>query len=121
MRDKPVQIRPWKLADSDYMIDPDYMMDSRLTVFIGGVPRPTRAGRPYLIFGRLGLVEIANALDQLYGPIAYVGIDTDPELKYPKGCARVTFASAKGYTAALKQRHVDLSNSPDNSKRVMFF
>lgn len=105
MKKKPVQVRPWKLGDSDYMMDPDYQMDSRLTVFIGGVPRPTRA------------VEIANALNQIYGPIAYVGVDTDPELKYPKGCARVTFATASGYVAALKQRHVEL-NHTDTPKRV---
>lgn len=78
--------------------------------------RLVQAGSSYCL-SLLNLVEIANALNQIYGPIAYVGVDTDPELKYPKGCARVTFATASGYVAALKQRHVEL-NHTDTPKRV---
>lgn len=31
-------------------------------------------------------VELAMIMDRLYGGVCYAGIDTDPELKYPKVC-----------------------------------
>uniref|UniRef100_A0A672N044 Cytoplasmic polyadenylation element binding protein 4a n=1 Tax=Sinocyclocheilus grahami TaxID=75366 RepID=A0A672N044_SINGR len=33
-------------------------------------------------------VELAMIMDRLYGGVCYAGIDTDPELKYPKGAGR---------------------------------
>lgn len=30
------------------------------------------------------IVELAMIMDRLYGGVCYAGIDTDPELKYPK-------------------------------------
>uniref|UniRef100_A0A0M3IKU6 RRM domain-containing protein n=1 Tax=Ascaris lumbricoides TaxID=6252 RepID=A0A0M3IKU6_ASCLU len=44
MKNKPVQIRPWRLADISYKLLDNMDLDSRRTVFIGGVPRPTKAG-----------------------------------------------------------------------------
>lgn len=32
----------------------------------------------------LSIVELAMIMDRLYGGVCYAGIDTDPELKYPK-------------------------------------
>lgn len=32
-------------------------------------------------------VELAMIMDRLYGGVCYAGIDTDPELKYPKASA----------------------------------
>ncbi|KAL5964790.1 Cytoplasmic polyadenylation element-binding protein 4 [Taenia solium] len=43
MKDKPVQIRPWNLADSDFVMDGSQTLDPRKTIFVGGVPRPLRA------------------------------------------------------------------------------
>ncbi|CAH2228127.1 jg19317, partial [Pararge aegeria aegeria] len=74
IRDKPVQIRPWRLADADFVLDASMPLDPRKTVFVGGVPRPLKA------------VELAMIMDRLYGGVCYAGIDTDPELKYPKDC-----------------------------------
>ena len=54
-------------------------LDPRKTIFVGGVPRPLRA------------IELAIIMDRLYGSVCYAGIDTDPELKYPKGAGRVAF------------------------------
>ncbi|CAB1324923.1 unnamed protein product [Coregonus sp. 'balchen'] len=73
IKDKPVQIRPWNLNDSDFVMDGSQPLDPRKTIFVGGVPRPLRA------------VELAMIMDRLYGGVCYAGIDTDPELKYPKG------------------------------------
>ena len=39
-----VQIRPWNLSDSDFVMDGSQTLDPRKTIFVGGVPRPLRAG-----------------------------------------------------------------------------
>ncbi|CAI4227559.1 unnamed protein product [Auanema sp. JU1783] len=105
MRQKPVQVRPWKLADMEYMLDPSMPLDPRRTVFIGGVPRPTRAK------------ELAECLNNLYGSVCYVGIDIDPELKYPKGAARVTFSTTQAFISAISGRFVHVHHA-DTQKRV---
>ena len=45
IKDKPVQIRPWKLSDADFVLDASLPLDPRKTVFVGGVPRPLKAGK----------------------------------------------------------------------------
>ena len=71
-----VQIRPWRLSDSDYIMDHTQPIDARKTIFIGGVPRPLKAS------------ELADIFNSRYGNVCYAGIDCDPDLKYPKGvCA----------------------------------
>lgn len=68
-----VQIRPWRLSDSDYIMDHMQPIDARKTIFIGGVPRPLKA------------CELADIFNSRYGNVCYAGIDCDPDLKYPKG------------------------------------
>uniref|UniRef100_A0A4W3GLS7 RRM domain-containing protein n=1 Tax=Callorhinchus milii TaxID=7868 RepID=A0A4W3GLS7_CALMI len=98
-RDRPgVQIRPWNLSDSDFVLDRSQPLDPRKTVFVGGVPRPLKA------------VELAMVMEQLYGGVCYAGIDTDPELKYPKGAGRVAFANQHSYIAAISARFVQLQH-----------
>lgn len=43
-----VQIRPWNLSDSDFVMDGSQPLDPRKTIFVGGVPRPLRAGNPLI-------------------------------------------------------------------------
>ncbi|XP_069774110.1 cytoplasmic polyadenylation element-binding protein 2-like [Narcine bancroftii] len=105
VKDKPVQIRPWSLSDSDFVLDGSQPLDPRKTVFVGGVPRPLKA------------VELAMIMDQLYGGVCYAGIDTDPELKYPKGAGRVAFANQQSYIAAISARFIQLQHR-DIDKRV---
>ncbi|EJD75462.1 hypothetical protein LOAG_17395 [Loa loa] len=105
MRDKPVQVRPWRLDDMEFMLREDMPLNPRRTIFIGGVPRPTKAQ------------ELARVLDHLYGSVCYVGIDIDPELKYPKGAARVTFTTEQSFIAAISGRFVHIPHA-DMSKRV---
>lgn len=105
IKDKPVQIRPWRLADADFVLDASMPLDPRKTVFVGGVPRPLKA------------VELAMIMDRLYGGVCYAGIDTDPELKYPKGAGRVAFANQQSYIAAISARFVQLQHG-DIDKRV---
>ena len=47
IKDKPVQIRPWKLSDADFVLDATLPLDPRKTVFVGGVPRPLKAGKTH--------------------------------------------------------------------------
>uniref|UniRef100_A0A914HGK5 Cytoplasmic polyadenylation element-binding protein 1 n=1 Tax=Globodera rostochiensis TaxID=31243 RepID=A0A914HGK5_GLORO len=105
VREKPVQVRPWRLTDMDHMPRPTAHLDPRRTIFIGGVPRPTKAS------------ELAFVLESVFGPVCYAGIDVDPEMKYPKGAARVTFNTFKSYAAAMAGRFVQIPHS-DNTKRV---
>lgn len=48
IKDKPVQIRPWRLSDADFVLDASMPLDPRKTVFVGGVPRPLKAGMHFL-------------------------------------------------------------------------
>lgn len=105
IRDKPVQIRPWRLSDADFVLDASMPLDPRKTVFVGGVPRPLKAH------------ELAMIMDRLYGGVCYAGIDTDPELKYPKGAGRVAFSNQQSYIAAISARFVQLQHA-DIEKRV---
>lgn len=105
IKDKPVQIRPWRLSDADFVLDASMTLDPRKTVFVGGVPRPLKA------------VELAMIMDRLYGGVCYAGIDTDPELKYPKGAGRVAFSNQQSYISAISARFVQLQHG-DIDKRV---
>lgn len=105
IKDKSVQIRPWNISDSDFVMDGSAPLDPRKTIFVGGVPRPLRA------------IELAIIMDRLYGSVCYAGIDTDPELKYPKGAGRVAFSSQQSYIAAISARFVQLQHG-DIDKRV---
>jgi len=62
-------------------------------------------------------VELAMIMDRLYGGVCYAGIDTDPELKYPKGAGRVAFSNQQSYIAAISARFVQLQHG-DIDKRV---
>jgi len=56
-------------------------------------------------------------MDRLYGGVCYAGIDTDPDLKYPKGAGRVAFSNQQSYIAAISARFVQLQHG-DIDKRV---
>lgn len=65
-------------------------------------------------------VELAMIMDRLYGGVCYAGIDTDPELKYPKGAGRVAFSNQQSYIAAISARFVQLQHG-DIDKRVRMY
>ena len=80
IKDKPVQIRPWRLSDADFVLDASLPLDPRKTVFVGGVPRPLKAGMYMCILipidlvpnfthrGRLVIRGHCYTLDQLSAP-----------------------------------------------------
>ena len=105
IKDKPVQIRPWRLVDADFVVDSTIALDPRKTVFVGGVPRPLKAS------------ELATIMNNLYHNVCYAGIDTDPDLKYPKGAGRVAFSDHQSYIAAINARFVHIRHS-EIEKRV---
>ena len=72
----------------------------------------------YLISNYNTKVELATIMSRLYGNVCYVAIDTDVELKYPKGAARVSFSTHESYVAAISARFVHLKLG-DIDKRVI--
>ena len=56
-------------------------------------------------------------MDSKFGNVCYAGIDTDPELKYPKGAGRVTFCNQSSYISAVTARFVQLTYA-DMDKKV---
>ena len=71
----------------------------------------------YLLLVVFFIVELAMIMDRLYGGVCYAGIDTDPELKYPKGAGRVAFSNQQSYIAAISARFVQLQHG-EIDKRV---
>ncbi|VDP00284.1 unnamed protein product [Soboliphyme baturini] len=100
IREKPVQVRPWLLADTDYVINSNLPLDPRKTIFVGGVPP-----------------ELAAFMDRKFGGVCYAGVDTDPDLKYPKGAGRVSFSKHQSYVAAVSSRFIQIHHA-DIDKRV---
>lgn len=56
-----VQIRPWNLSDSDFVMDGSQPLDPRKTIFVGGVPRPLRASKSSSFVSR-GVEDILQIL-----------------------------------------------------------
>ncbi|VDO93032.1 unnamed protein product [Heligmosomoides polygyrus] len=69
---KLAQVRPWFLESIAYTPRPDLEVNTRLTVFIGGVPRPIAAQ------------ELGSLLEENFGEVVYCEIDVDSDLYYPK-------------------------------------
>lgn len=105
INDRPVEVRPWRLSDVDWLLDPNMEINPHFTVFVGGVPRPTKAS------------EIAEAMTSLYGQVCYAGLDIDHELRYPKNYARVTFVSMHSFLAAVKNRYASFFSAGLNAAK----
>uniref|UniRef100_A0A0K0D4W1 CEBP_ZZ domain-containing protein n=1 Tax=Angiostrongylus cantonensis TaxID=6313 RepID=A0A0K0D4W1_ANGCA len=101
-----LQIRPWRLEDSDYSVDVNAPINLHLVVFVGGVPLEIRAEDVTVI----RLVDLAHIMDRLFGNVAYAGIDTDFKYKYPRGAGRVAFTNYSSYIKAIKEQYVQLSH-----------
>ncbi|VDK47902.1 unnamed protein product [Gongylonema pulchrum] len=102
-----VQVRPWRLSDAEYMVCDRVPVSTKRTIFIGGVPRPTKAS------------DLARILNEMCGQVSYVGLAIDPELEYPKGAARVTFATEQAFVAALRAGFIYIPHA-GIQKRVIF-
>ena len=68
-----VQVRPWKLSDGECHYDTTKEVNSRLTAFVGGVPRPLRAD------------QLAKIMSDHFGNVCYTVISVDDDMDYPRG------------------------------------
>ena len=62
-----VQIRPWNLSDADFVMDGSQPLDPRKTIFVGGVPRPLRAGM-YIHLPGDSIVEVQGFFPDFITP-----------------------------------------------------
>ncbi|CAB3407297.1 unnamed protein product [Caenorhabditis bovis] len=103
-----IQIRPWFLRNAFY-VHPDAenkkVIDIHRTVFVGGLPRIVTAA------------EIAKMLSE-FGKVLLVTIDIDQDYGYPKGAARVAFATNSAFNSALEKRYLKFANI-DSSKTTI--
>ena len=106
MRSKEVQVIPWIISDSNYVRCPSQRLDPSKTVFVGA------------LHGMLTAEGLAHVANDLFGGVAYVGIDTD-KFKYPIGSGRVTFNNQKSYMKAVQAAFVDIK-ATRFTKKVFF-
>jgi cytoplasmic polyadenylation element-binding protein len=103
MRFKEVQAIPWILADSNYIRNQAGRPDMHRTVFVGA------------LHGMLTAEGLARVMNDLFGGVAYVGIDTD-KYKYPLGSGRVTFNNQRSYMKALSAAFIEIKSSQFTKK-----
>jgi len=95
MRSKEVQIIPWVLGDSNFVLCSNQRLDPQKTVFVGA------------LHGMLNAEGLACIFNDLFGGVVYAGIDTDKH-KYPIGSGRVTFSSSKSYMKAVAAAFIEI-------------
>jgi len=103
MRSKEVQIIPWVLGDSNFVLCPNQRLDPQKTVFVGA------------LHGMLNAEGLACIFNDLFGGVVYAGIDTDKH-KYPIGSGRVTFRSSKSYMKAVAAAFIEIKCQKFNKK-----
>ena len=97
-RPKDVQVIPWNTNDVNYVRSPSARLDTSKTVFVGA------------LHGMLTAEGLACILEDLFGNVVYVGIDTD-KYKYPIGSGRVTFSTTKAYNKAVLAAFIDVKSN----------
>jgi cytoplasmic polyadenylation element-binding protein len=97
-RPKDVQIIPWNTNDVNYVRNPSARLDTSKTVFVGA------------LHGMLTAEGLACILEDLFGNVVYVGIDTD-KYKYPIGSGRVTFSTTKAFNKAVMAAFIDVKSN----------
>lgn len=97
-----VQVRPWVKMDREHYM-PGYdevnsARTQRYSIFIGGVARTTTAR------------NLAETIDNAIGDVVAVRIEVDYDTEYPKGAARVIFATEKAYVTAIARRFIQMAS-----------
>ncbi|XP_073464071.1 cytoplasmic polyadenylation element-binding protein 1-B-like isoform X2 [Aquarana catesbeiana] len=103
MRSKKVQVIPWVLADSNFVLNPSNRVDRTKTVFVGA------------LHGMLSAEALATIMNDLFGGVVYAGIDTDKH-KYPIGSGRVIFSNQRSYLKAVSAAFVEIKTSKFTKK-----
>ncbi|XP_049842853.1 uncharacterized protein LOC126293616 [Schistocerca gregaria] len=104
MKAKEVQVIPWLLSDSNYIKYTSQKLDPQKTVFVGA------------LHGMLNAEGLAKIMNDLFGGVIYVGIDTD-KYKYPIGSGRVTFNNPRSYMRAVVAAFIEIK-TPRFTKKV---
>ncbi|KAK5986981.1 RRM domain-containing protein, partial [Trichostrongylus colubriformis] len=95
---RQVQVIPWVVSDSSYCDDPSCHIDPKKTVFVGA------------LHGMITAHVLFSIMNELYGNVAFVGIDTD-KYRYPIGSGRVTFRAHSSYFHAIESAFLEIRTS----------
>lgn len=102
MKSKEVQVIPWALNDSNYVVN-SQKLDPSKTVFVGA------------LHGMINAQFLFKVFNEMFGGVIYAGIDTDKN-KYPIGSGRVTFANRDSYMKAVQVNHIVIKTSKFTKK-----
>ena len=106
MHSKEIQVIPWNLNDDTKVIGTKDKVNMHHQVFVGG------------LHGMLTATGLSKVMNDLFGNVAYVEIDTD-KYKYPLGSGRVNFSSLESYQRAIQEKYVQVQCiSPKVDKRI---
>ncbi|XP_070499823.1 cytoplasmic polyadenylation element-binding protein 1-like isoform X2 [Chironomus tepperi] len=100
---KMIEIIPWTTSDSCYINCPVQKLDASKTAFIGG------------IHGKLSADALAIIMNDLFGGVAFIGIDVD-EHNYPKGAGRVIFNNQNSYMHAVAAKFFQVKSGKIQKK-----
>ncbi|XP_051949112.1 cytoplasmic polyadenylation element-binding protein 1-like [Xyrauchen texanus] len=95
---KDVQVIPWVISDNNFSRYPTQHLYNNKMVFVGA------------LHGMITAEALAHIMDDLFGYVLFVGIDTDKH-KYPIGSGRVTFRSQRSYFKAVTAAFVQIKTS----------
>ncbi|XP_018908711.2 cytoplasmic polyadenylation element-binding protein 1 isoform X2 [Bemisia tabaci] len=92
---KPAQIIPWPICDSNYVRKRTEKLDPHKTVFAGG------------LHGVINAECLCNIMQDTFDGVLYAGIDTD-KYKYPQGSARIVFEDPISYMRAVSAGFINI-------------
>jgi len=100
---KDIQVIPWAISDSNFVLRQTTKLDPQKTIFVGA------------LHGMINAEGLAHIMHELFGGVVYAGIDTDRN-KYPIGSARVTFNNHKSYMKAVSAEFIEIRTSKFTKK-----
>ena len=100
---KEVQVIPWLLGDSNFILGSSERLDPNKTVFVGA------------LHGMINAEGLARIFSDLFEGVVYAGIDTDRH-KYPIGSGRVTFSNSKSYMKAVAAAFIEIKTNKFTKK-----
>ncbi|VDP20733.1 unnamed protein product [Onchocerca flexuosa] len=100
---RQVQVIPWVITDASYIPNPNILLESKKTVFVGA------------LHGMITAQVLFSIMRDVYGDVLFVGIDTDRQ-KYPIGSARVTFSTQSAYFRAIESGYLEIHTSKFTKK-----
>lgn len=103
VNNKEVEVIPWIIADTNYVMKPLIKLEASKTVFVGA------------LHGKLSAEGLAIIMNDLFAGVVYAGIDTD-KYKYPIGSGRVTFDNYDSYMRAVTAAFIDVRTQTFSKK-----